>query len=113
MFRELGQLAGLMGKLPRIKDEMEKMQRRLAEQTAEGQAGGGMVTVKVNGKGAVLACRLSEEALKLQDREMVEDLIVAAANQALDKARQLLAAETQKMAGDLGLPPGLSLPGLT
>ena len=113
MFGDFGKFASLLARPQKIREEMEKLQERLAQQTAEGQAGGGMVAVKVNGKGAVLACRLSEEALKLQDREMLEDLIVAATNQALDKARQLLTAETQKMAGDLGLPPGLSLPGLT
>ena len=67
----------------------------------------------MNGKFAVLSCRLSEEATNLHDREMLEDLIVAATNQALDKARELIAVESQKMAAGLGLPPGLSLPGLS
>jgi len=111
MFRELGQLAGLMGKLPKIREEMEKLQGRLAELTAEGQAGGGMVTVKVNGKFNVVGCTVTDEAL--QDRELLEDLIVAAANQAIDKARQLAASETSKMATELGLPAGMNLPGLT
>ncbi len=113
MFGDIGKLASLMTKPQKIREEMEKMQERLAQQTAEGNAGGGMVTVKVNGKNMVLSCRLSEDALKMQDREMLEDLIVAATNQALDKARQLLAAETGKMAAELGLPPGLSIPGLS
>jgi DNA-binding YbaB/EbfC family protein len=113
MFREIGQFAGLMGKLPRIKEEMEKLQRRLAEITAEGQAGGGMVTVKVNGQFAMVGCKLSDEAINLHDRELLEDLILAATNQAIDRARQMVASETSKMAADLGLPPGLNLPGLT
>jgi len=112
MFGDLGKLAGLLTKTHKIREEMEKLQERLGKLTAEGTAGGGMVTVKVNGKCAVLGCRLSEEAMKLQDREMLEDLIAAAANQALDKARQLVADETQKMAAELGLPPGMGLPGL-
>jgi DNA-binding YbaB/EbfC family protein len=112
MFGNLGQLAGLLTNPQKIREQMDQLQERLAKQTAEGTAGGGMVTVKVNGKCAVLSCRLSEEAMKLQDREMLEDLIAAAANQALEKGRQLIAAETQKMAADLGLPAGLSLPGL-
>jgi hypothetical protein len=112
MFGDLGKLAGLLTKTQKIREEMEKLQERLGKLTAEGTAGGGMVTVKVNGKFAVLGVRLSEEAIKLQDREMLEDLIAAAANQALEKARQLIAEETQKMAADLGLPPGMGLPGL-
>src|SRR5829696_6294503 len=112
MFGDLGKLASLMTKTGKIREEMEKLQERLAKLSAEGTAGGGMVTVKVNGKFAVLSCRLSDEAIALQDREMLEDLITAAANQAMDKARQLIAEETQKMAADLGLPPGINLPGL-
>jgi nucleoid-associated protein EbfC len=110
MFRELGQLAGLMGKLPKVREEMEKLQGRLAELTAEGVAGGGMVMVKVNGKFSIIGCTITDEAL--QDRELLEDLIVAAANQAIDKARQLVAVETSKMAADIGLPPGMNLPGI-
>jgi DNA-binding YbaB/EbfC family protein len=113
MFSGIGQLAGLMGKLPKIKEEMENLQSRLAHLTAEGQSGGGMVTVRVNGKFAVVGCSLSQEAIDLKDREMLEDLIVAAANQAIDKARGIVAAETGKIAAGLGLPPGLNIPGLT
>src|SRR5688500_1176651 len=105
MFGDLGKLAGLFGKLPKIKEEMEKLQGRLAQLTADGSAGGGMVTVKVNGKFAAVACRISDEAIKLDDREMLEDLIVAATNQAMEKVRQLVAEETAKMTTDLGLPP--------
>lgn len=112
MFGNLGQLAGLLTKSHKIREEMEKLQTRLAQVVAEGQAGGGMVNVKVNGKFVVLSCRLTDEAMNLQDREMLEDLIVAATNQALDKARELAAAEAQKMTAELGLPPGLNLPGL-
>jgi DNA-binding YbaB/EbfC family protein len=112
MFKELGQLAGLMKQLPKIKEEMDRLQQRLAQITAEGDAGGGMVKARVNGRLEVQSCSISEEALQQNDRELLEDLIKGAINQALDKARQQTAAETQKMAGSLGLPPGLGLPGL-
>jgi DNA-binding YbaB/EbfC family protein len=111
-FKELGQLAGLMRQLPKIKEEVERYQERVAQLSAEGDAGGGLVQVRVNGKMEVLACRLSEEALRLNDREMLEDLIRAAVNQALDRVRKLVAEETGKMATGLGLPPGMGLPGL-
>jgi DNA-binding YbaB/EbfC family protein len=111
-FRGIGQLAGLLQQLPKIREEMERMQQRLAQLTAEGDAGGGMVKVRVNGKLEVLACTLSEEAFRLGDREMLEDLIRAAANQALERARQLASEEAGKMAAGFGLPPGLGLPGM-
>jgi len=110
MFKELGQLAGLMKMLPKVKEETERLQTRLAQITAEGDAGGGMVKVKVNGRMEMLSCTLSDEAFK--DRELLEDLIRAACNQAVERARQQTAEETGKMASNLGLPPGLNIPGL-
>jgi DNA-binding YbaB/EbfC family protein len=110
MFKEIGQLAGLMKNLPRIREEMGRLQERLQQITAEGDAGGGMVKAKVNGQMEVIACRISDEALK--DRELLEDLIRGAVNQALQRVRQLVAEETSKMASGLGLPAGMNLPGL-
>jgi DNA-binding YbaB/EbfC family protein len=113
MFKELGQIAGLMRHLPRIREEMERLQQRLGQLTAEGDAGAGMVRVRVNGRMEVVACQLSDEAFKMADREMVEDLIRAATNQALDRVRQQAAEETSKLAAGFGIPSGLNLPGLT
>src|SRR5262245_110535 len=112
MFKEIGQIAGLMKQLPKIKEEMERFQQRLPQITADGDAGAGMVKVRVNGRLEVLSCTIGEEALRINDREMLEDLVVAAINQAVGKARQQIADETGKMAASLGLPPGLNLPGL-
>jgi DNA-binding YbaB/EbfC family protein len=112
MFKEMGQMLGLMRNLPKIREEVEKLQQRLGQLSAEGDAGAGMVRVKVNGRTEVLSCRLSDEALKLNDREMLEDLIRAATNQAIQKARELAAAEARQMASGLGLPPGMGLPGM-
>jgi DNA-binding protein YbaB len=70
-----------------------------------------MVKVRVNGKQEVIACNISEEA-KAGDREMLEEMVRGAVNQALARVRQLVAEETQKMAGNLGLPPGMGLPGM-
>jgi DNA-binding YbaB/EbfC family protein len=112
MFKEIGQIAGLMKNLPKMREEMEKFQSRLGSITAEGDAGGGMVKVKVNGLQEIQSCKLSDDAYKLGDRELLEDLIVAATNQALKKVKQQVAEETTKMATGLGLPPGMNLPGL-
>jgi DNA-binding YbaB/EbfC family protein len=113
MFKEIGQFAKLMGNLPKIKEEVEQLQERIGRIVAEGDAGAGMVKVRVNGRMEILACTLSDEALCGGDREMLEDLIKAATNQAIGKARQMVHEETGKMATGLGLPPGMGLPGLT
>ncbi len=112
MFKEIGQLAGLFQQLPKIKAEMERLQQRLGQIVVEGVAGGDMVKVRANGKLEILSCSISEETLRQNDREMLEDLIRAATNQALEKARQQAAEETGKMAAGFGVPPGLGLPGL-
>jgi DNA-binding YbaB/EbfC family protein len=111
-FGNIGQLAKIMGQIPRLKEEAERMQERLDQIVVEGDAGAGMVKVRMNGRMVVLGCTISPDALALDDREMLEDLIKAATNQALEKARQALGDETKKMMGGMGLPPGLNLPGM-
>lgn len=112
MFKGMSQLAGLLKNLPKLQEDMARMQERLAQVSVEGDAGAGMVKVKVNGKFEVLACSISEEALKLNDREMLEDLIKAAVNQAMAKAREALQEESGKLAAGMGMPPGFKLPGM-
>jgi DNA-binding YbaB/EbfC family protein len=113
MFKEIGQFASMMRNLPKLREEMERLQQRLGQLSADGDAGGGMVKVKVNGHQEIVSCTISEEALRLGDREMLEDLVRAAVNQGLQRARQLVAEETSKMATGLGLPAGLGLPGVS
>jgi len=112
MFKEIGAIAGMFKNLPKIREEMEQLQGRLAQVIVEGDAGGGMVKVRVNARMEVLGCVVSDEALKLNDKELLEDLIVAATNQGLQKARQQMAEETAKVATGLGLPPGFNLPSM-
>jgi DNA-binding YbaB/EbfC family protein len=111
MFKELRQMAGALTQLPKIREEMEKLQQRLGQITAEGDAGGGMVKVRVNGRMEVQRCTINDEAMQLNDREMLEDLIKAASNQAISRVRGLVAEETSKLTSSLGLPSGLELPG--
>jgi DNA-binding YbaB/EbfC family protein len=112
MFGNIGQFAKLMGQLPRLQEEAAKMKERLQQVIVEGDAGAGMVKVRINGQMVVVACTISPEAMALNDREMLEDLIKAATNQALEKARQALGEETAKLMGGMGLPSGLNLPGM-
>ncbi len=115
MFKGMSQFASLMKNLPMIKEQMLQLQQRVGQIIADGDAGAGMVKVRFNGRMEMIACTLSDDALKLNDREMLEDLIKAATNQALTKARQQVAEETSKMTADLGvaLPEGMNLPGLS
>jgi DNA-binding YbaB/EbfC family protein len=110
MFKELGQIAGLMRQLPKIKEEMERLQTRLGEIIAEGSSGGEMVKVRVNGRFEMVSCSIGDEALG--DRELLEDLIRSATNQAIERVRQQTSEEAGKLASNLGLPPGMNLPGI-
>lgn len=107
MFKELGAMMNLLGNKGKLQEEMGRFQQQVANLTAEGTAGVGYVTVKTNGRFEIVSVRISDEALALNDREMLEDLIAAATNQALTKVRQLVAEETARLAASLGLPPGL------
>jgi DNA-binding YbaB/EbfC family protein len=109
MFEKLGQWAGFLQQLPRVRAEVEQLRERLAQHVTEGDAGGGMVKVRVNGKFEVVRVTLSDEVFKLEDREMLEDLIQAAANQALRRVGEHVAGETSKVASSFGLPPGSGL----
>lgn len=106
MFKEFGAMMSLLGNKDKIQAEAAKFQQEVAQIAAEGTAGGGMVTVKANGKLEVTSLRITDEAMK-SDRELLEDLIAAATNQALNKVREQLAAKTAEMAGNIGLPPGM------
>ena len=112
MFGQMGQLMSLLGKTDKIKEEFAKLLERLDRTTVEGQAGGGMVTVTVTGKFNVKSVRLSDEALALKDKEMLEDLIAAAIAQAVEKAKKTMADEARKAAAEAGLPPMFAIPEL-
>ncbi|MBX3400837.1 MAG: YbaB/EbfC family nucleoid-associated protein [Gemmataceae bacterium] len=107
MFKELGSMMSLLGNKGKIQEEMQKFQESIGKITAEAASGGGLVTAKVSGRMELLGVKLSDAAMQLNDREMLEDLIVSAVNAAMAKCREQVAAETAKMAGSLGLPPSM------
>lgn len=112
MFGKLGQIASLLGNMGKIQEEAKKMQESLAAFVAEGEAGGGAVKVQVNGKLEVVRCDLSQSTNLGGDRELLEDLIKAATNQAIAKVMAKKGEEMTKMAAGMGLPPGINLPGM-
>ena len=97
-------LGDIMKQAQRLKAEMDRLQAEAATKRVEGSAGGGMVTVVVNGKGDLLSVKIDPEVARGEDLEMLQDLVVAAANDALRRARELLAQEVSRLTGGLNLP---------
>ncbi|MBP8644937.1 MAG: YbaB/EbfC family nucleoid-associated protein [Syntrophobacteraceae bacterium] len=100
-----------MQQVKALQEKMAKMQEEMAQKTVESSAGGGMVTVVVNGRQELLGLRIDPQVVDPQDIEMLQDLIVAAVNDALRKSQEMVAGEVGKLAGGLNIP-GLKIPGL-
>lgn len=94
-----------------LQAKMVKMQEELAQKTVEATAGGGMVTAVVNGRLELVSVKIERQVVDPEDVEMLQDLIVAAVNDASRKAQDMAAAEMGKLAGGLNIP-GLKIPGL-
>ena len=107
-------MANLFKQVQKMQDDMAKAQEELARMTVEGTAGGGMVTVTANGKQEILGIKIDPEVVDKDDVEMLEDLIVAAANQAMEKANEMSQEHMGKMTSNMlpNLPPGFKLPGM-
>jgi DNA-binding YbaB/EbfC family protein len=103
-------LAGLMKQASEMQKKMEEMQAALEAATHEGQAGAGMVSVTLNGKGEMKKLRIDPKLADPAEMEMLQDLLIAAHADARRKLEAAAAAEMQKMTGGLNLPPGLKLP---
>ena len=97
-----GNMNNLMKQAQRMQRQMEESQREMEEKEYEATAGGGAVTVKMSGKKEVLSVKLSEEVVDPDDIEMLEDLIVAATNEALRKVDEESTAVMSKLTGGLG-----------
>jgi DNA-binding YbaB/EbfC family protein len=112
VFNQLGMLADLMKNAGKLRESFEKTFESLGRIEAEGVAGGGDVTVKVNGRLEVVSVRIEPKLLENRDAELLEDLVAAAVNAGMAKAREATAKSLGSMAGGLNLPPGL-FPGLS
>jgi nucleoid-associated protein EbfC len=100
---------GLMKQATELKSKMEAMQAELERIEVEGAAGGGLVTLKVSGKGEVRTAHVDDTLLKPDQKDIVQDLIVAAHADARRKLEAVLAERMQALTGGLPLPPGLKL----
>ena len=93
-----------------MQGKMADMQNRLAETEVAGEAGAGMVTATMNGKGELRRLKIDRSLVDPNDVEVLEDLVVAAVGDAKAKVEALVQEETSKMMGGLQLPPGMTLP---
>ncbi|MBN2581242.1 MAG: YbaB/EbfC family nucleoid-associated protein [Pirellulales bacterium] len=106
MFKGLSNLASLMKNAQQISGQMGQLSETMKNRRVLGSAGGGMVEIEVNGLMEVLRCRIDPQLLTGGDREMLEDLVLAAVNQAISKSKQMHAETVRELTG------GFSLPGL-
>ena len=102
-----GNIKNLLKQANKMKEQMEKLQAEAGEKTVEASAGGGMVTVVAKAKGEIVSIRIEPEIVKDSDIEMLQDLVTAAVNDALSRGQELMREEVSKLAGGLGIPPGL------
>jgi DNA-binding YbaB/EbfC family protein len=106
----LGDMMGMMKQAKVLQEKMQQMQEEVALLAIEGAAGGGLVTVTVDGKGAIKKLAIDPSLLKPEEVEILEDLIVAAHNDARTRAEQAMAEKMRELTGGLSLPPGMQLP---
>ena len=103
-------ILGMMKKAQAVQAQLQEAQEALARVDVEGQSGGGLVKVTLTGKGEMKSVAIDPSLLVPADKEMVEDLILAAYNDAKGKADRLSAEKMQSLAAGLQLPPGMKLP---
>jgi DNA-binding YbaB/EbfC family protein len=99
-----GGAGGMMGKLAKLQEDMAKAQEALAEETLEVTAGGGAITIVVTGNQRVKSITLSKDVVDPNDVEMLQDLMVAAVNEAIERSQTHAAEKLQGLTGGLGLP---------
>ena len=100
----MGNIGDLMKQAQRMQKDLSRVQDDLKERVVEGTAGGEMVKVLVNGASEIVAVKLAKEVVDPDDLEMLEDLILAAANQGIKKSKELAQSEMGKVTGGLDLP---------
>ena len=94
----------LMKKAQKMQQDLAKAQEELANKIVEGSSGGGMVTVKMNGKNQIISLKIDKEVVDPEDVEMLEDLIIAAINEAQEKITQTSQDELSKLTGGINIP---------
>jgi DNA-binding YbaB/EbfC family protein len=102
-------MLGMMSKIKEMQSRMEKMQAELETLEVTGTSGGGLVSVTMTAKGGLKKVSIDPSLLKAEEREIVEDLIVAAGTDARTKADRLMEEKARELTGGLPIPPGMKL----
>lgn len=100
----MGNMNKMMKQVQKMQAQMAKLQEELEEKVVEASAGGEAVTVKVNGKQEVLEIKIKPDVVDPDDVEMLEDLVLAAVNEALRNAQEMVASEMGKITGGMNIP---------
>jgi DNA-binding YbaB/EbfC family protein len=110
MMKGIPDMGNLMKQAQQLQVKMAKLQEELAEKKVEASSGGGMVTVVVNGRQEIVSMNIDPEVINPDDAEMLQDLIQAAVNDGLSKAKSMASEEMSRLTGGLNIP---SIPGIT
>jgi nucleoid-associated protein EbfC len=97
-------MGNMMKQAQKLQSKMLKMQEELGEKTVETSAGGGMISVVANGRQQLVSISIDKEVVDPEDVEMLQDLILAAVNDALNKAQEMVAGEMSKLTGGFNIP---------
>ena len=100
-------MGNMMKQAQKLQSQMMKLQEELADKTVESSSGGGMVTVVANGRQQIVSIQIENEVVDPNDVDMLQDLVLAAVNDALSKAQEMVSSEMGKLTGGLNIP-GLS-----
>ena len=106
-----GGMQGMLKQVQKMQAEMEKVQAELANKTVTEESGGGMVKATANGKKEIVSIEIDSEIVSSGDKEMLEDLVVAAVNKSLESAGNLAEDEMKNVTKGM-IPPGFNIPGL-
>ena len=97
-------MGNMMKQAQKLQAQMLKLQEEMAEKTLETTAGGGMIKVVANGRQQILSIQIEKEVVDPDDVEMLQDLVVAAVNDALQKSQEMVSAEMSKLTGGMNIP---------
>jgi DNA-binding YbaB/EbfC family protein len=104
MSKGIGGMGNLLKQAQEMQARMSKIQEELGQKTVEGSSGGGMVQVTVNGQFNLCGVKIDPTVINSEEKEMLEDLVLAAVNDAMRKARDMVSAEMSKVTGGLKIP---------
>ncbi len=103
-FPGMGNMGNMMKQIQKMQKQMEEMQKQLEETEVEASVGGGAVVAKANGKKEILSIKIDESVVDPEDIEMLEDLVLAAVNEALRNAEEMMTKEMSKITGGMNIP---------